>query len=254
MPSFNDLYPYSQCIDFNEFFKQYYNPSALFRHDSNFFQLLFSPSVEEFKLIETMQVVFSHENGLGHVKFYFPQNTGIHIDTLDYLNEQEYGLEKLELYCIKPDEFRGKSNESWTIQDVNKDTLKLFKAINYSQDLEISEMFAENKRPFYDDLFENKYVKLMLVFKDEEAVGSCLIIEQDETIEIDEVFILPAYRYMGAASSLQHAIMESARKSNKLVILAADAEDSPREMYQKQGYHYHGFRIGAVKTIQEDVK
>lgn len=249
MPSFNDLFPYSECIDYNEFFKQYYNPTARFRYDSNFFQLLFSPSVEEFKLIESMQVVFSQENSLGHVKFYWPQNTGILIDTLDYLNEQEYGLEKLELYCIKPDEFKGKSNDSWTIQDVNKESLKLFKAINYSQDLELSETFADSKQPFYDDLFENKLVKLMLAFKDDEAVGSCLIIEQDETIELDEVFILPAYRHMGAASSLQHAIMERARKRNKLVILAADAEDSPREMYQKQGYHYHGFKIGAVKTI-----
>lgn len=254
MPSFDDLFSYSQCIDSNDFFKQYFNPNALFRYDSNFFQLLYSPSVEEFKLIETMQAAFSEENGLSHVKFYWPQDTGILTDTLHYLNEQEYGLEKLELYSIKPVEFKGKKAAGWTIQEVTEETLPLFKAINYTQDLEISEFFAEHKQPFYDDLYRDNRVTLRLVFKDSKAVGSCLTIEKNRTIELDEVFVLPAYRHMGAASALQHVIMEEARSENRQVILAADAEDSPREMYQKQGYHYLGFRIGAVKTIQEDVQ
>lgn len=254
MPSFKDLFPYSQRIDSNDFFEQYYNSDVPFRYDSNFFQLLYSPSVEEFKLIENMHSTFSEEYGLNHVKFYWPQNTGILPDTLAYLNEKEYGLEKLELYSINPEDFLGKESSNWSIQKVQKDTLPLFKAINYKQDLEISESFAEDKQPFYDDLHSDEHVELRLVFKDSEAVGSCLTIESDHTIELDEVFILPDYRHQGAASALQHVIMKEARDKNKTVILAADAEDSPRTMYQKQGYSYQGFRIGAVKTIQEERK
>lgn len=254
MPSFNNLFTYSQCIDSNDFFKQYFNPAATFRYDSNYFQLLYSPSVEEFKLIETMNVAFSEDNGLKHSKFYWPQDTGILTDTLDYLNEQEYGLEKLELYLIRPEEFKGRKASGWIIEEVNDETLPLFKNINYRQDLEIADSFARDKQPFYNNLYLDQRIKLRLVFKENEAVGSCLTIELEQTIELDEVFILPEYRHMGAASALQHVIMEEARSKNKQVILAADAEDSPREMYQKQGYRYLGFRIGAVKTIQEDVK
>ncbi|MCC5889477.1 MAG: GNAT family N-acetyltransferase [Alkalibacterium sp.] len=254
MASFKDLFPYSQLTDSNDFFEQFYNPVVPFRYDSNFFQLLYSPSIEEFKLIETMQIKFSEENSMNHVKFYWPQDTGILTDTLTYLNEREYGLEKLELYTISPADFKGKATAGWEIKEVQTDTLPLFKEINYSQDLEISESFAEAKQPFYDTLQADERVTLRLVFKDSEAVGSCLTIEKDLTIELDEVFILPAYRHQGAATALQNVIMKEAREKNKLVILAADAEDSPREMYQKQGYSYQGFRIGAVKTFQEVVK
>lgn len=254
MPSFNELFTYSQLIDTNEFFEQYYNSEVPFRYDSNFFQLLYSPSVEEFKLIETMNKTFSEEHGLSYVKFYWPQNTGILYDTLAYLNEEEYGLEKLELYTINPSAFKVKPMKGWVVKDVQNDTLPLFKEINYRQDLEISESFAADKQSFYDKLQADERVRLRLVYKDNTAVGSCLTIEANQTIEIDEVFVLPAYRHKGAASALQSVIMSEAEKKNKTVILAADAEDSPRTMYQQQGYSYQGFRIGAVKTIQEEKK
>lgn len=249
MAAFNELFSYSQLIDSNEFFEQFYNPDAPFRYDSNFFQLLYSPSVEEFKLIETMHLAFSKEHDLGHVKFYWPQDTGVLSDTLAYLDEKAYGLEKLELYSIVPEEFKGQTSDKWVVVDVQQDTLPAFKRINYKQDLEVSYSFAEDKQPFYDTLQANENVTLKLVYKGNEAVGSCLTIAKDQTIELDELFILPEFRRQGAATALQTAIMKTAHENNKIVILAADAEDSPRNMYQKQGYSYQGFRIGAVKTI-----
>ena len=46
--------------------------------------------------------------------------------------------------------------------------------------------------------------------------------------------------------------MGEAVKKNKLVILAADAEDSVKNMYTKQGYTCAGFQIGAIRIIEEE--
>lgn len=37
----------------------------------------------------------------------------------------------------------------------------------------------------------------------------------------------------------------------KTVILVADGEDTPREMYKKQNYQYHGFRYETQKVYQD---
>jgi hypothetical protein len=39
------------------------------------------------------------------------------------------------------------------------------------------------------------------------------------------------------------------RFANNTIILVADGEDTPREMYQKQNYRYLGFRYEAQKVL-----
>lgn len=250
--NFQMLYTYSEPIDHNDFFIQHYNSNALFRYDSNFFELLYSPSVEEFKLIEQMHMHFSHDYYLNHVKFVWPQDQGILTDTLDYLSQENYGLEKLELYSVNPSMYAGKSNKDVTVSIVNDSDLHLFKKINYIEDLEISKSFADAKQPFYDQLFDDPSVSFRLAFLSNEPAGSCITVEQTETIELDDLFTLPAYRNKGVAGTLQADVMSSASDSRKQVILAADAEDTPKDMYKKQGYNYEGFRIGAIKTLKEE--
>lgn len=250
--NFKLLYTYSEQLDQNDFFIQYYNPDASFRYDSNFFELLYSPSVEEFKLIEQMQWHFSTDYSLKHVKFVWPQDQGILPETLDYLSQENYGLEKRELYSIHPDQFKGTVNENVTVKVVDETNLNLFKQINYVEDLETSRSFAEDKQPFYDQIFEDPLIILRLAFSGTEAAGSCISIVQSDSIEIDDLFTLPDFRHKKVAETLQSDVMSEAKASDKRVILAADAEDSPKDMYIKQGYQYEGFQIGAIKTLKEE--
>lgn len=247
--NFQTLYTYSEQIDENDFFIQHFNPNALFRHDSNFFELLYSPSIEEFKLIEDMHIQFSNDYSLSHVKFVWPQDQGILPYTLDYLSQENYGLEKLELFSVHPSMYEGKRNEDVEVRVVDHFDLSLFKTINYTEDLEISKTFADEKQPFYDEIFEDPAVTFRLAFLDNKPAGSCISIEQQTTIEIDDLFTLPEFRNRKIAGTLQAAVMSSAIDAEKQVILAADAEDTPRTMYLNQGYTYEGFRIGAVKRI-----
>lgn len=250
MVSFKDLATYSFIYERNDFFIHYFNPDATFRYDSNMFQLLFSPVREEFLLIEEMNEQFSLDNGLSHIKFFWPENQGIHQDTLSCLNQAHYGLEKLELYAILPDAFMPGSVDSLiTINEVTSESLALFKAINYIEDQTVSDEFAKHKQPFYNHLFNQSEVTFLLASIDDVSVGSAILVEGNETIEIDDVFTLPPYRKRGVATALQRVVMERARQQNKTVILAADAEDTPRLMYQALGYDFISFRIGVQKKL-----
>ncbi|MER2063294.1 MAG: GNAT family N-acetyltransferase [Alkalibacterium sp.] len=251
MVTFDVIATHSNMIDSNEFFSQYFDPDALFRYDSNFFQLNYSPTKEEFELIETMQRVFSEENGLTHVKFYWPQDQGIQPDTLDYLNQHEYGLEKLELYILKPADYIKKaSNEQINVTVVQEHDLETFKSLNYIEDKTISEAFAEAKQPFYDRLHQDEKVTFLLAWLNGEPAGSCIVIESDAGLELDDLFTHDRHRLKGVASALQTFIVEEAVKKESQVFLVADAEDSPKEMYKKAGFKNAGFRIGAQKVIE----
>lgn len=252
MIDFQMLYPYSAEMDRNEFFIQYFNPSALFRYDSNYFHLLYSPSKEEFQLIEDMHWFFSEDNGLGHVKFTWPKDQGLLPETLDYLSEQGYGLEKLELYSIDPAFFKGVTADNIQVTKVTHEQLDTFKTLNYIEDMKTSRYFADEKQGFYDLIFSDPLVTMWLALKDDQTVGSCITIEQSETIEIDDVFTLPEHRGQNVASTLQARVMAEGVKRNKRVILAADAEDSVKDMYIKQGYTCEGFQIGAIRTLEEE--
>lgn len=255
MFSFNDLSTYSTLIDQNEFFNQYFNPAARFRYDSNFFQLKFSPSVKEFELIEDMHIYFSMENDLNHVKFYWPDNLGIRPDTLEYLSEQGYKLEKLELLKINPQSFKANNISSAVeVVEVTADLMDALKSINYVEDLTISEDYAKSKGPFYDDLFANSPVIFYMAFYKGEPAGSCIVAEGSQTIEIDDLFTVKAFRQKGVATALQQKVMHLAQDNNKTVILAADSEGSPITMYRHQGYEQVSFRIGAHKELKEDTE
>lgn len=255
MFSFSDLSTYSNLLDKNEFFRQYFNPNARFRYDSNFFKLMFSPSIQEFELIEDMQIYFSLENELKHVKFYWPDNLGIRPDTLDYLSQQNYKLEKLELLKINPQSFKGNPvSPDVTVVEVTSDLMATLKDINYIEDLTISEDYAENKGPFYDDLFANSSVLFYMALYRNEPAGSCIVVEGNQTIEIDDLFTVKNFRQKGVATALQQKVMTLAKSKNKSVLLATDSEGSPINMYINQGYERVSFQIGAHKELEEDTE
>lgn len=248
--SFDILMTYSSIVDQNDFFIHFHNPNALFRYDSNFFQLLFSPTSEEFQLIEEMQYYFSLDNNLEHVQFFWPENQGIHPDTLAYLAEQNYGLEKRELCLISPNDFPFRTIPDVKIVKVTVDLLEPLKEINYTEDLTISEDYAQDKSPFYDSLFHNSTVEFYMAYYKGEPAGSLILCEGEESYEIDDMFTVKKYRRKGVAQALQQVVMTRAKDENKYVVLAADVEDSPIEMYKKQGYTAVSSRIGVQKRME----
>ena len=75
------------------------------------------------------------------------------------------------------------------------------------------------------------------------------VIISNETVEIDNLTVDESFQKKGIGSRLQKFVMESFPE--KIVILVADGEDTPREMYKKQNYQYHGFKYETQKIYQD---
>jgi len=244
--SFDNIEHNTALISENEYFKQFYNENALFKYDSNFFQLKYQPTLVEFELIENMHIDFSEKVGLNHVKFLWSENKGVTPEIIHYFEQTGYELNMLNLYSIHPDEFvPSRTNSNTEVIQVTEKSLPVFKMINYTEDLTIDRNYAKSMEPFYKKLFAlDNYLFLMAYLNDEPA-GSVILIESDHYIEIDDLFVVKEYRNQGIGTEIQKSVMELARQKQKEVILVADAEDTPKNMYEKQGYEYISYQIGA---------
>jgi len=244
--TFDNIAHNTTLISENEYFKQFYNRDALFKYDSNFFQLKYQPFLAEFKLIENMNIDFSEKVGLSYVKFHWPENKGFTPEIVQYFEQTGYELEMLNLYFILPEEFvPSRTNSNTKVIQVTDKSLSAFKTINYTEDLTIDRDYAENMNPFYEKLFALDNYLFLMAYLNDEPVGSVILIESDHYIEIDDLFVVKEYRNQGIGTEIQKSVMELAKQKQKKVILVADAEDTPKNMYEKQGYEYVSYQVGA---------
>ena len=80
---------------------------------------------------------------------------------------------------------------------------------------------------------------------DGQVVGSTDVIVREQTAEIDNFYVLPSHQRQGIGSQIQQFVME--QYEDKTIILVADGEDTPKDMYAKQGYQFIGFQYNALK-------
>lgn len=250
MLSFRNIECYSELIDENEFFKQFYNPDLPLRYDSNFFQLKYQPTLSEFELIEEMQYQFHANEGLKHIKFYWPENKGFTSEIMAYFEKEHYAIEMLELYTIDPKNFESdKQTSNIKVYSLSKENLVDFKRINYPNDLIFGKDFADMKKNMYEQMLDNPSIIPYIAYVDSEPAGSLISVIGEETVEIDDLLTVTHLRKQGVATALQEAVMTLAQKNLKQVILVADGDDTPKDMYLKQNYTCIGFRVGAQKVF-----
>lgn len=249
MITFDSTTVKAHLIEENEFYQLYHNHEALFMYDYNFMRLKYLPTLEEFKLIEKIQIEFSEDMQMDHVKFYWPENRGFTEPIIEYLSQNGYGLEILELYAIEPKDFLSlHSNSEVTVEFVTEETLADYKAINRIQDQEIGGKFAEQKQDLYELDFENPAILQVIAYKDSQPVGGVDLLIGEETVEIDNFFVLESFQRQGIGTEIQRFVMKVA--DERTVLLVADGEDTPKEMYAKQNYTYISYQAGALKEFK----
>ncbi|WP_208560414.1 GNAT family N-acetyltransferase [Marinilactibacillus kalidii] len=249
MFTFDHINHYSHLIDENEFFKQYFNPLLPGRYNSNFFLLSYQPSLAEFELIEEMQLTFHEDEGLQHLKFFWPQDKGFTPEIVSYFEQEGYEIEMLELLEIDPRDFKGSPVSSIEVITIDQTTLDDFKRLNYPQDLNYGTAFAETKQQLFDMVLDDQNSHLLLAYIDGVPAGSLIAIVGSKHIEIDDLFVKESFRHQGVATKLQSAVMQLAIQQEKHVILVADGDDTPKNMYLKQGYQQSGYQLAAQKRL-----
>ncbi|MEH7307838.1 GNAT family N-acetyltransferase [Neobacillus drentensis] len=80
-------------------------------------------------------------------------------------------------------------------------------------------------------IFEDPNIHQLLAFYKGIPAGSVEVIISKETADIDGLVVDENFQKKGKGSMLQKFVME--KYDNKTIILVADGEDTPREMYRE---------------------
>ena len=248
MITFDNITSKTTLIEENEFYKLYHNHDARFMYDYNFMRLKYQPTLEEFKLIEKILLEFHEDMEMDHAKFYWPEDYGFTEPIVEYLSTNGYGIEILELYALEPKDFvASNGNPAVTVELVTEESLEAFKLINRIQDAQINETFAQQKEALYNQDFEDPTVQQIIAYLDNQAVGGVDLLVREDTVEIDNFFVIEEYQRQGIGTEIQKFVMDIA--GSRTVILVADAEDTPKDMYLKQNDTYLSYQVGALKEF-----
>lgn len=246
--TFNNIYTLGNVVFEDETFKHFHYPEMLVRYDSNFIEFKKMPSLDEFQKAVNYLTEFHRKNGQNHVKFTFMENQELTEELIEYLNNDGYLYGYNELYTIPPYQFPQVANDpNIKILPVSDENFEAFLKLQYSFDKEYGEQFANQKIGLHKRNFiSEKIMQVLAIYKGIPA-GSVDIIISEDTVEIDQLSVSEEFQRRGIGIRLQRFVMD--QFPNKTVILVADGQDTPREMYQRQNYQYLGFKYECIKVF-----
>ncbi|AWE07615.1 GNAT family N-acetyltransferase [Lysinibacillus sp. 2017] len=180
------------------------------------------------------------------MKFVFPTDNEIPFEIRHYLSEQGYMIEIMEMYAIQPNVFTKEILDiTVVVEFLTEHDLSGYLALHYDEEFRWGESYERDKQNMLTRNF-NEHRKVQIIAKiDGQVVGSVDVIVEKETAEIDNLYVQPHYQRRGIGTKLQQFVME--QYHDKSILLVADGEDTPREMYTKQGYSYIGKQYSAIK-------
>ncbi|MEK4628978.1 GNAT family N-acetyltransferase [Solibacillus sp. FSL R7-0682] len=244
--SFNNIQIFAQVEKETEWFKHYKLDELKDRYYSNFIQFLKMPSLQQYKEMEQYLKDFHEAKGQTHVKFTFPQDKEIPDEVLDYVKNEGYTIGSLEMYAIEPKDFGHSATcEHVIVEFLSEHTLPHYLAIHFEDAKQWGEIYAAGREKMLERDFLMQRKKQIIARIDEQVVGSVDVIIESNTAEIDNFFVLPAFQKRGIGTKIQQFVMSEF--ADKTIILVADEEDTPREMYVKQGYTYIGKQYNVLK-------
>jgi hypothetical protein len=245
--TFENIHKHTQLLTENDLYQHYHFPEMLSRYDSNYIEFKRFPSLGELKVAERYLREFHRKNGQKHVKFKFPVNEKIPADLVNYLNKEHYDIGFLELYAIEPNQFpKVKDHPDIEVQIVTNQYLKAFLALQFQQDIVFGSNFANQKVELNKKIFEDpNFMQLLALYKGTPA-GAVDVIISEDTAEIDNLGVDEAFQMKGIGSRIQKFVMDTFH--DKTVILVADGQDTPKEMYKRQNYQYLGYQYYTQKV------
>jgi GNAT superfamily N-acetyltransferase len=245
--TFDNIFVHSHEVAENHLYKHFHFPEMLSRYDSNYIEFKTFPTLDEFEHAESYLREYHQRNGQKHVKFKFPVDEKIPAGLVNYLNQENYDIGFLELYAIQPNQFpEVKDNPDIEVQIVNEKTLRDFLSLQYQQDIVFGSNFANQKVELNKRIFEDPNIMQLLAFYKGTPAGAVDVIISKDTAEIDNLGVDEAFQKKGIGSRIQKFVMETFH--DKTVILVADGQDTPKEMYKRQNYQYLGYQYYTQKV------
>lgn len=248
--TFKNIFYRGRVVFEDELIRHYHTAELLVYYDGNFLQFKRMPRIDEWLRAFEYLREFHVKNGQSHVKFLFPENESIPEELLHTMKSSGFDIGFVELYAIVPSDFPVVPvNPRINIQKVTEENWHDFAQLNFEVDSKFGESFAKGKKAMHErNLMDERFLQL-IAYYDNKPAGTVDVIIGKNTAEIDGLVVLDSYQKKGIGTKLQQFVMNEL--SDKTVILVADGEDTPKEMYKKQNYQYLGKKYEAVKVFSD---
>lgn len=247
-PTFNQIENHREFLAENEFFIQYFNEKLPDRYDANCMLLKYSPTLPEFTIIEQIQIDTQEDLEQNHLKFLWPEDTGIMPEVLDYLDQKDYKIGMQSLYCVTKDILEDiKINNDLKIVEVTEAQFDDFVAINLEEDALHGPSFKVHKEKMYPYQFQLDNTTFILGYLKNKPVGSMIIFEGNDHFEIDNVLTISDFRKNKIASTLIKHVINKYGSQKESILLVADSEDSVINLYENLGFQFISKQITAEK-------
>lgn len=244
---------YGQVVEENEHYSFYHLEEVKNRYDSNFMKLREMPKRGEFEQLVAELRSLAVRYGNEHGKIVFPEGVKPSTELVAAAKELGFEWSFLELYEVKPQEFiegsccaRLELQVGW----ISPELVDKYELMHYEDKVQWGENYARAILAFKKGLIERAEISIVVALLNGELVGSADVICGEQFVEIDDFIVKPNYQKQGIGTAIQQFVMQEA--GERTVILVADGEDTPREMYKRQGYRFVTFQYAAL--CQELVK
>lgn len=248
---FEAINTYGQVAEETDHYIFYQLAEVKDRYDSNFMKLRAMPNTKGFELLVEELKVLVQKYGNPHGKIVFPENCKPVEELIEKAKELGFEWSFLEMYEVEPGKFKEgnrKLNSKLQVRWITSDLIDDYGQIHYEETVEWGETYAASIRSYKKELIERGDIRVVVALLEGEIVGTTDVIFTTKHVEIDNFFVKPNYQKQGIGTAIQKFVMQVAAANNRSVILVADGEDTPREMYKRQGYEFKAFQYAALRS------
>ena len=178
---------------------------------------------------------FFRDKGVNFIHLASHENTALSKKLKKYLKKENYTEINLDLYYLDADNFVEQEDSGYDISYLTRKDLNNYLEFQYKIDIESSdEEWAEhNQDLLYEDIRSDN-IKQLIAKDGDKIIGTANIIVKADFFEIDNLYVSHEYRRKGVAMHLINSAVKNEQKKN--VLLVADANDTPKYMYEKIGF------------------
>lgn len=259
--TFDNMFTLADTYDETELYYFIGNRKVPSMYSNNKIVLDFVPTAEELDILEDNFLDYAYDLNLAYYSFVLPMNQPLAPDLFASIGEVGYEISLTKLMVLDPADFKATTKAKDTygdrlvLKEVDSSIEQDYFNFNqvFDKAIDDSGQFAAQKLNYYPWFLAENNTTALAVYIDDKLVAITDIIRLSHAYEIDNFQVLDDYQHQGIGSLIQQWVCDKALAEGKMVILSADADDTPYDMYVKQGYQDQGMQIGLNRKIEAPI-
>ncbi|MFV8261148.1 GNAT family N-acetyltransferase [Aerococcus viridans] len=259
--TFDNMFTLADTYDETELYYFIGNRKVPSMYSNNKIVLDFVPTAEELDILEDNFLDYAYDLNLAYYSFVLPMNQPLAPDLFTSIGEVGYEISLTKLMVLDPADFKATTKAKDTygdrlvLKEVDSSIEQDYFNFNqvFDKSIDDSGQFAAQKLNYYPWFLAENNTTALAVYIDDKLVAITDIIRLAHAYEIDNFQVLDNYQRQGIGSMIQQWVCDKALAEGKMVVLEADADDTPYDMYVKQGYQDQGMQISLNRKIEAPI-